>query len=57
MKKVGDFFTDSRVPKRERGRAPLIVDAGDEVVWVVGHRIDDRAKVTDATRRFLWLEA
>jgi tRNA(Ile)-lysidine synthase len=56
-KKVGDFFTDGRVPKRERGRAPLVVDARDRVVWVVGHRIDDRMKVTDDTRRFLWIEA
>lgn len=55
MKKVGDFFTDSRVPERERGRVPLIVDEADRIVWIVGHRIDDRCKVGDDTARFLWM--
>lgn len=55
QKKVGDFFTDARVPRGARARVPLVVDAEDRIVWVVGHRIDDRAKVTDATARALWL--
>lgn len=54
-KKVGDFFTDAKVPKGTRGRVPLVVGADDEVVWIAGHRVDDRAKVRDETERFLWL--
>ena len=57
QKKVGDFFTDERVPKRERAGVPVITDADDRIVWVVGYRVDDRAKVTEATERYLWLEA
>lgn len=53
-KKVGDFFTDRRVPVRLRQHVPLLAGR-DGVVWVVGHRIDDRVKVTAATRRFLWI--
>jgi tRNA(Ile)-lysidine synthase len=29
--------------------------ASDGVVWVVGYRIDDHARVTSRTRRFLWM--
>ena len=55
-KKVGDFFTDAKVPRSDRERAALVT-AGDEIAWVVGHRIDDRFKITSHTERFLWLEA
>lgn len=48
-KKLQDFFVDCKVPRLERRRTPLIT-SGDEIAWVVGHRIDDRFKVTPASR-------
>lgn len=54
-KKLGDFFTDEKVSRGERPRTPVAVDAVGTVAWVAGHRVDDRAKVTARTRRFLWL--
>jgi tRNA(Ile)-lysidine synthase len=54
-KKVGDFFTDRKVPRNVRGRVPLVVGADDEVVWIAGHQPDDRVKVTVGTARYLWL--
>jgi tRNA(Ile)-lysidine synthase len=57
QKKVGDFFTDAKVPRGTRSRIPLVVDNDDEVVWIPGHRIDDRAKVNAQSSRFLWLSA
>lgn len=54
-KKVGDFFTDEKVPGGRRAEVPLVVDDQGVILWVVGHRMDDRAKVTEQTRRFLWL--
>jgi tRNA(Ile)-lysidine synthase len=55
-KKLGDFFTDAKVPRPDRDRAALVTN-GDEIVWVVGHRPDDRYKVTARTTRYLWIEA
>ena len=49
-KKLQDFFVDKHVPRRERAHIPLVL-SGDQIVWVVGHRISDRHKVTDRTRR------
>ena len=54
-KRLGDFFTDAKLPRAERARVP-IVTAGDRIAWVVGHRPDDRFKVTGRTRRLLWLQ-
>ncbi len=48
-KKLQDFFVDSHVPKRSRDGIPILV-CGDQIAWVVGHRIDDRFKVTDESR-------
>ena len=53
-KKVGDFLTDSRVPADERDRVLIVAD-GEGPVWVVGHRIADRAKVTPETKRVMKL--
>ena len=55
-KKVSDFFIDEKIPLYEKQRIPLLVTAGGEVVWVCGMRLDDRFKITPATRRVLRLE-
>ena len=55
-KKVGDFLTDLKLPAEERDRV-LIVAAGEDLRWVVGHRIDERAKITPETKNVLVLAA
>jgi tRNA(Ile)-lysidine synthase len=55
-KKLGDYFTDAKVPRRDRDRVALVT-SGPNVIWVVGHRIDDRFKVMPRTTRYLWLDA
>ncbi|MFP3869461.1 MAG: tRNA lysidine(34) synthetase TilS [Syntrophobacteria bacterium] len=53
-KKIKDFLMDVKVPRRERGRIPVL-RSGDCIVWVVGYRLDDRVKITPDTRRLLRL--
>jgi tRNA(Ile)-lysidine synthase len=53
-KRLGDFFTDAKVPREERERVALVT-AGEEIAWVVGHRVDDRFRVTSTSERFLWM--
>jgi len=55
-KKIKDFFIDLKVSRRERDRIPLVV-SGEDIVWVVGWRIDDRFKVGPRTSRVLVLRA
>jgi tRNA(Ile)-lysidine synthase len=54
-KKLQDFFVDSRVPRRERNRVPLLCDQ-EKICWVVGHRLDDRVKVTPQTKQILIID-
>jgi tRNA(Ile)-lysidine synthase len=54
-KLVRDALAEAGVPAGRRSRSPIVV--GDEPIWVVGYRIDDRVRVTYSTRRYLWLSA
>lgn len=53
-KRLQDFLVDAKVPRSWRERVPLVVSPS-QIVWVVGWRIDDRAKVTENTLRALRL--
>ena len=53
-KKLSDFFIDSKVPAAERGRAPIVLDAKG-IVWIGGHRLADRVKITASTKTALVL--
>jgi tRNA(Ile)-lysidine synthase len=52
-KKLQDFFVDEKVPRRQRGRVPLLCAADGRIAWVVGYRIAEPFKVTEQTRRLL----
>ncbi len=46
---LADFFRGRRVPRDRRTSTPLVCDRNG-IIWVVGHRIADRVKVTGQTR-------
>jgi len=54
-KKLQDFMVDAKVPREWRDRVPLVCSTYG-VVWVVGWRIAEWVKVTDATKQVLCLE-
>ncbi|MGM0409805.1 MAG: tRNA lysidine(34) synthetase TilS [Bacillota bacterium] len=54
-KKIKDFFIDEKVPKNERNKIPLVVDANGIIVWVVKFRIDERVKIDKNTTKVLEL--
>ena len=49
-KKLQDFLVDRKIPRAEREGIPVIATTEGEIVWVVGHRAADTAKVTGETR-------
>jgi len=55
-KTLQDFFVDRKVPRAERDRTPLVVDAGDRIVWVGGHAISGDFRVTAGTRAVVILQ-
>lgn len=55
FKKLSDFFIDAKVPSAQRRRVPL-VECETGIVWVCGHRLDERFKVTPQTQNMLQLQ-
>lgn len=53
-KSLNAFLIDAKVPQHIRDRLPLLVST-TYIVWVAGHRIDERAKITGQTREVLHL--
>ncbi|MFH1651024.1 MAG: tRNA lysidine(34) synthetase TilS [Chloroflexota bacterium] len=51
-KKLYEFMIDRKIPQAWRDRVPILA-APPQIIWVAGYRIDDRVKVTAATRRVL----
>jgi len=47
-----DFYINVKIPKRERATVPLLV-CGENIVWVVGYRLDARYAITPDTERAL----
>lgn len=54
IKKLSDFFVDEKVPVPVKDRT-WILASGKKIVWIMGHRIDNRFRITDKTRRVLVL--
>ena len=51
-KKVSDYLIDAKVPLPDKERQ-LVVVSGDDIVWLVGRRIDHRYRVAEETRQVL----
>ncbi|MCO5248679.1 MAG: tRNA lysidine(34) synthetase TilS [Chitinophagales bacterium] len=48
-KKLSKYFKDTTIPVAVRERTPIL-KSGNKIIWVVGHRMDDRFKITDTTQ-------
>ncbi|MBT8234603.1 MAG: tRNA lysidine(34) synthetase TilS, partial [Bacteroidia bacterium] len=51
-KKLSKFYKDIKLDVLKKPRQWLLCD-GDEIVWVIGQRADERFKVTDKTKKIL----
>jgi tRNA(Ile)-lysidine synthase len=49
-KLLSDFFVDQKFTEAQKTNVFLLVSAENEILWVVGHRIDDRFKVNNETQ-------
>ncbi|MBR3565806.1 MAG: tRNA lysidine(34) synthetase TilS [Paludibacteraceae bacterium] len=49
-KKLSDFFTDQKLSLKQKHEVWLLL-SGDEIVWIVGQRLDNRFKVTENTTK------
>lgn len=49
-KLVSDLLTDLKLSRFEKEKQLVVTDARDRILWVVGRRTDERARVTEQTR-------
>ena len=54
-KKIARFLIDQKLSKPDK-EAVLVLESAGKIVWVVGHRIDDRFKCMDDRKEVLWIK-
>ncbi len=54
-KKLNRFLIDLKLSKTEKENT-WVVESNQRIIWIVGHRIDDRFKLTDNTKEVLQLQ-
>jgi tRNA(Ile)-lysidine synthase len=51
-KKLSDYLIDKKVSMAEKSRQ-FVLMSGDDIVWVIGRRLDDRFAITRRTENVL----
>ena len=51
-KKLSDFFIDNKLPLHEKENIWLL-ESGNNIVWIIGLRLDERVKITEKTKQVL----
>jgi tRNA(Ile)-lysidine synthase len=52
FKKLSDFFIDMKLSLFEKEKIWLLV-SGEDIIWVINHRVDDRYKITAKTKNIM----
>ena len=54
-KLVSDFITDLKIPSRNKHNI-LTLKSEEEILWIVGYRIDNRYRITEKTKTILQIK-
>jgi len=55
-KKLKSFFIDSKIPKHKRQKIPILTNDNDDIIWVYGQRIAHFYRVTNKTKKILFVQ-
>ena len=51
--KLSNFYINQKISILEKEKIWLLCDVQDQIIWVIGKRLDDRFKITDTTTEIL----
>lgn len=51
-KKLSKFFIDQKMSLTDKEKI-WVIESNKKIIWIIGHRIDDRFKITDKTKNVL----
>ena len=54
-KKISDYLIDNKIPRPHKATVHVLI-SGQEIVWVIGHRIDHRFRITPHTQHVYHLQ-
>ena len=52
-KKLKEFFIDKKIPREERKKLPVLTTKNNDILWIVGLRMDERFRAREDTVREL----
>ena len=52
-KSISDFLIDTKLNPFEKQKVRLLINSKDEIIWVIGYRLDNRLKVNDFSENLL----
>ena len=55
-KKLSDFIIDQKVPFSLKEDIKVLLNSNNDIIWVVGYRMDNRFKITSSTTEIITIE-
>jgi len=49
--KLSDFFIHEKVPLHQKSTIPILQNGNGEIIWIGGHRLDERYKVSNNSKK------
>lgn len=56
QKKVSDFFSDNKFSLADKEDTWLLLSADGKIIWIVGHRSDNRFRISESTLHVLQMQ-
>lgn len=53
-KKIKDYLVDTKVPRTDRDRIPMLV-SGNDILWIIGFTTNEKFRILPQTQRYLHL--